>query len=258
MVCRSAAWFQPFTPSIHFQSPHTAEDWHSRRFLQTTEEMGLARNGIGLRNVISRHLARDSNVSPLPYLSRPWASKSSVSYFSSSNSTHSDSVEKGPDDLIASLRADLKNSMKIKDLTQRDVIKSLLGDLQNSEHNKNRQTHEKVVHSAIKKRLEAAKISLESNPPRLELNKQNLQEVEILKKYLTFFSSSHSAQDSNEEALTKAVNDSIQQLGLSPDATQQERQNSLGKLIKSVKDKVDSNFDNKDIANAVRKALGLC
>ncbi|WAQ92870.1 hypothetical protein PtA15_17A352 [Puccinia triticina] len=213
------------------------------------------------RYVTSRHLikpTRHSNVSPLSYLSRAWASQSSVRCFSSSTSTHSDPIEKGPEDFIASLRADLKNSMKIKDLTQRDAIKSLLGDLQNSEHNKTRQTHEKLLNAAIKRRLEAAKISLESNPPRIELNQQNLQEVEILKKYMRFFSSSNSAQNSNEEALLKTVNDCIQRLGLSPDANPQQRQSSLGKLIKSVKDNVDNTIDGKDIANAARKALRIC
>ncbi|KAI9600673.1 hypothetical protein H4Q26_000463 [Puccinia striiformis f. sp. tritici PST-130] len=142
---------------------------------------------------------------PLAIPSPARASKSPVSRFSSSTSAHSDSSEKGPDDLIASLRSDLKNAMKTKNLVQRDVIK----------------------------------------------------EVELLKKYLTFFSSNHSNQNLNEEALMKTVHDCISKLGLSPDATLQERQNSLGKLIKSVKDNVDSAVDGKDIANSVRKALEL-
>lgn len=205
--------------------------------------------------------ARCSNFStPLPYRSRAWAGKSSASRFLSSTSPHSDSAEGGPDELIVSLRADLKNSMKIKDVTQRDVIKSLLGDLQNSEHNKNRQSHEKVLNSAIRKRQEAAKIALESSPPRPELNQQNLQEVEILKKYLSFFSSSyHHTQNWDEETLLKTVHECAQQhLGLSvEDATLEERRNSLGRLIKSVKGKVDSAVDGKDVANAVRKVLRL-
>ncbi|PLW09512.1 hypothetical protein PCANC_24195 [Puccinia coronata f. sp. avenae] len=224
--------------------------------------MSLATSKISLQYVSSRHLVKGavlcSTVSPWTYRSRIGISKSSTSPFSSSTaSAYSDSVAKGPDDLIPSLRADLKNSMKIKDLTQRDVIKSLLGDLQNSEHSKTRQTHEKVVKSAIKKRLEAAQIALESHPPRPELNQQNLQEVEILKKYLTFFSST-SPSSMDEESLLETVKLSIQQLGLSPDATTEERRNSLGKLIKSVKEKVnDSHVDGKDVASAVRKALGL-
>ncbi|KAH9446723.1 hypothetical protein Pst134EA_030630 [Puccinia striiformis f. sp. tritici] len=222
--------------------------------------MSLMTSIIGLRYATSRSMIIPTRYLTLPPLAIPSparASKSPVSRFSSSTSAHSDSSEKGPDDLIASLRSDLKNAMKTKNLVQRDVIKSLLGDLQNSEHNKNRQTHEKVVNSAIKKRVEAAKIALESSPPRIELNEQNLQEVELLKKYLTFFSSNHSNQNFNEEALMKTVHDCISKLGLSPDATLQERQNSLGKLIKSVKDNVDSAVDGKDIANSVRKALEL-
>jgi len=149
--------------------------------------------------------------------------------------------------------------MKIKDVTQRDVIKSLLGDLQNSEHNKNRQSHEKVLNSAIRKRQEAAKMALESSPPRPELNQQNLQEVEILKKYLSLFSASHHhTPNLDEETLLKTVHECAQHLGLSvQDASLEERRNSLGRLIKSVKDKVDSAVDGKDVANAVRKALRL-
>ncbi|POW08256.1 hypothetical protein PSTT_07695, partial [Puccinia striiformis] len=188
------------------------------RTVVATFEMSLMTSIIGLRYATSRSMIIPTRYLTLPPLAIPSparASKSPVSRFSSSTSAHSDSSEKGPDDLIASLRSDLKNAMKTKNLVQRDVIK--------------------VLNSAIKKRVEAAKIALESSPPRIELNEQILQEVELLKKYLTFFSSNHPNQNSNEEALMKTVHDCISKLGLSPDATLQERQNSLGKLIKSVK-----------------------
>lgn len=112
--------------SLTIITPVTGQN--TRDIITTTQEMCLKTNRISVQLYLaSRALirpARCSNFStPLPYRSRAWAGKSSASRFLSSTSPHSDSAEGGPDELIVSLRADLKNSMKIKDVTQRDVIK---------------------------------------------------------------------------------------------------------------------------------------
>lgn len=145
--------------------------------------------------------------------------------------------------------------MKVKDITQRDVIKSLLGDLQNSEHTKHPKSYKRVIDLAIKKRLEAARLSLESSPPRRELNEKNLKEAEILKKYLSLCDVSPTTSRLSEDELTGVIQECMHKLGLSVDATKEGRQQHVGKLIKSVKEKVGSNIDGKLIADTVKKVI---
>ncbi|MBW0532788.1 hypothetical protein O181_072503 [Austropuccinia psidii MF-1] len=140
--------------------------------------------------------------------------------------------------------------MKAKDLIRRDTIKSVLGDIQTSQHLKNTPNIKKTLRVAINKREEAAKSFLESNPPRTDLHQQTLTEIGILKEFLPAEDATKLTEDQLIAIIQEAVNT------LAP-STIEERRKSLGKMIKSVREIVGERADGTEIARKVKEILEL-
>ncbi|KAH9817564.1 hypothetical protein DFH28DRAFT_1124218 [Melampsora americana] len=150
--------------------------------------------------------------------------------------------------LIPELRNALKQAMKDRNLVQRDVLKSVLGDIQTSQHLANAPSPIKTLKLAITKRFEAAKASKEANPPRLEMEELYTSEAIILQRFLP-----PELVDMSSEELISTVKEVVNQLKIPVE----DRSKSIGRVVKSVKEITGERADGKEIAKVVKEVLEL-
>lgn len=138
--------------------------------------------------------------------------------------------------------------MRAGDVVSRDAIKSIIGDIQTSQHVPNAPSHSKTLSLAIKKRLEAAKSCAESIPPRKGLEELNLAEVEILRQFVEPDPGQLSAED-----LTVIVNQTVQRMSIPPE----NRNKMIGKVIKHVRNSVGEKAETSDVVRVVKNVLDV-
>lgn len=150
--------------------------------------------------------------------------------------------------LLPELRNALKQAMKDRNLVQRDVLKSVIGDIQTSQHLANAPSPMKTLKMAITKRFEAAKASKEANPPRVEMEELYTSEAKILQQFIPA-----ELADMSSEELVVTVKEVVNQLQIPVE----DRSKALGRVVKAVKEITGERADGKEIAKIVKDVLEL-
>lgn len=142
------------------------------------------------------------------------------------------------------IEADLKKSLKAKDASRLSVVRMLLGAIKYKEVEKLRelsdQEFQAVVKTMIKQHIESIESFRKGNRP--ELADKEEKELAVLKEFLP--------EQLSEEELQKEVEEAVEALGA-------KGAKDMGRVMKSLVEKIGARADGKVLSEMVRKRLIL-
>jgi len=147
--------------------------------------------------------------------------------------------------LLATLKEDLKSSLKAKQQTKLNVLRQLLASIKNSAIEIGKaedQLDEQEVIKALKKEAKKRKDSIESfkQGGRQELAQQEQQELDIINTYLP--------QELGEDEIKKVVQEVVSNMGeITP--------SDFGNIMKEVMAKLNGQADGKLVSQLVKQQL---